>query len=156
MGGTAVDDVRFDQLAKTVARTSSRRRLLTRALAAAPLALGVSMLRNQEPIAEAKRRVRATANACKANGQICGEVIGGACCHPLTCTAGPVGVSSCQLACNNDNECRHLYPSFQTSCQPDALACPFIKGGKCCTRQLCLFDVQCQHPFTCQGGLCRK
>ena len=159
-----MDTGRFDQIAKTVAGTGGRRRLL-RALAVAPLAMALPMLRGQEPVAEAarrpkrrtKRKAHAQANPhCAANGQICGEVIGVKCCQPLTCTTGPVGVSSCQLACKNDDQCRHHFPSFQTSCQPDVLACPFIEGGKCCVPQLCLFDFNCQRGFTCQGGVCRK
>lgn len=155
-----MDDARFDHLAKSFAETGSRRRLLRRALAAAPLAVGLTALRGEAPAAEAKRRVRSQGNAkgnsCKATGQICGELFGAKCCHPLTCTTGPLGVSSCQRACTNDNMCREAYPGFQTRCLADVIACPFIEGGKCCVPKICITDGDCASPFTCQGGQCKR
>jgi hypothetical protein len=106
--------------------------------------------------AEAARGGWRAARGADGNGAVCG-LLAGECCEPLTCAVSAVGVvSSCQLACKTDDQCRQRYPSFQTQCAPDALACPFIEGGRCCTRQVCVTDAQCERPFTCQGGLCQR
>jgi hypothetical protein len=162
-----VDDVRFDQLAKTVAGTGSRRRLLRRALAAAPLVVGLTGLPGQVPAAEAKRRGhrqsrgqgqgQGQGNTCKATGQICGGIgdFLGTCCQPLTCYPGPL-LHACQRLCTNDNMCREAYPSTQTSCLADFLACPSLDGTKCCVPKVCVTDGDCSPPFTCQNLVCRK
>lgn len=154
-----MDDGRFDRLAKTVAGTSSRRQLLRRALAAAPLAVGLTTLRGSTPVAAAKHRVQAQGkgNTCKATGQTCGGIgnLLGECCPHLTCYPGPF-LHSCQRLCDNDNVCHAAYPSTQTSCRADILACPSLNGTKCCVPQLCVTDADCAKTFTCQNLVCKK
>lgn len=182
--GFAMDGSSFDRFAKTLVHGGSRRRLLP-ALAAAPLAMALSLSRGEAEAREGsfdgqlggrhgkdrrgrqhRQRDRNERNdrnppqsrpsgTCRPNGELCAET--SQCCQNLTCTASVIGIASCQAACSSDDYCRRIYPNTQTSCIGDFAACPFIAGGKCCSRTICLRDADCQGPtFVCRGNLCRR
>jgi hypothetical protein len=87
---------------------------------------------------------------------VCGDVIGVECCEPFTCTTSIGVIGNCVLPCTSDEQCRKQFVYNQVSCKADLVSCPFIKGGKCCVAQGCLFDADCESPFRCVGGLCYR
>lgn len=182
-----MDASHFDRLVQTLAKSDSRRRLLC-ALAVAPLVASLVRLRGEAEARAGsydgrlggrhgknrrgrdrhhRRRDKQHPNTpppqsrphgvCRPNGDLC---VGpdARCCEHLTCTASIIGVPSCQAACRSDADCERIYPNTQTGCLADPIGCPFIKGGKCCTRVVCVRDADCKPGFECRDGigLCRR
>ncbi|MFN8591147.1 MAG: hypothetical protein U0031_06745 [Thermomicrobiales bacterium] len=180
-----MDASHFDRLVQKLAKSGSRRWLL-RALAIAPLVATLTRPSGESEARKGsyagrlggrhgknhrgrehdhRNRDKQEPNnpppqsrphgVCRPNGDLC---VGpdARCCEHLTCTASIIGVPSCQAACQSDADCERIYPNTQTGCLGDPFGCPFIEGGKCCTRVVCLRDADCKRGFECRGGLCRR
>jgi hypothetical protein len=163
-----MDRERFDTLTRLVATKGSRRLalagLLAMVLHGVDLHLTAAQCRSKEgkEKRQCRRRERrdtprgGASPTCGLAGQICGDLFGVECCGPLKCTTSLSVISSCVLPCTSDQQCRKQFIYNQVSCKADAFYCPFIRGGKCCVGQDCLFDSDCESPFTCQSGACKR
>jgi hypothetical protein len=91
---------------------------------------------------------------CVPNSDICTLLwFGNPCCSDQVCTTGIVPlVTTCQLPCSTQQQCRDLDPSGRLVCANDALGCTYI--GTCCTQKECDSDADCPSPSTCCGAIC--
>lgn len=181
-------DAHFDTLARTLARTGTRRGLVRLvALLAGGAALptaGADEAAAERPLNRMHRRTWQrnrkqrtkthhqhhgrggqhtrhgkgnSAGECQTGGLPCGDILGRRCCGALTCTTSATLVlSTCQLACANDEICQQIFSDTQTRCLADALHCPFITGGKCCVAKFCLTNGDCAAGFTCKDFQCQR
>ena len=91
---------------------------------------------------------------CVPNSDICTLLwFGNPCCSDQVCTTGIVPlVTTCQLPCSTQQQCRDLDPSGRLVCANDAIGCTYI--GTCCTQKECDSDADCPSPSTCCGAIC--